>query len=354
MKELLKTTALYPNHRQLNAKMVEFAGWEMPVQYQGIIQEHKAVRQGVGVFDVSHMARILIEGPAAEEVLDFLSTNKIAGKKEGTATYTVWCDDKGGCVDDLLVYRTAPDRFFVVVNASNREKDLIHLMHHAAGKELTITPLYGDHGILAVQGPDSLQLVPETMEMKPMRVVETEFLGEPVVLATTGYTGEKGFEVYAVNETIVKFWEHWMKEGAAPAGLGARDTLRLEMGFALYGHELSNDIYPTETVSKWTVKMKKETFLGKEALEKLENPRVQFAVELVDKGIAREGAEVLYQGEPIGRVTSGSYSPTLDRGIALAMADRSLEPGEEVEILVRQRRLKGKVVKLPFIRMGES
>jgi len=353
MKDILKTTALYPNHRELNAKMVEFAGWEMPVQYQGIIQEHKAVRDGVGVFDVSHMARILIEGDTAEELLDFLSTNKIAGKNEGTATYTVWCDKSGGCVDDLIVYKTAPDRFFVVVNASNREKDLIHLMQHAAGKGVTITPLYGDHGILAVQGPKSLSLFPEAKEMKPMRVVETEFQGDPIVLATTGYTGETGFEVYAVNKTIVKFWDYLMKEGVTPVGLGARDTLRLEMGFALYGHELSEDIYPTETVSKWTVKMQKESFLGKEALEAIERPRVQFAVELIEKGIAREGADVLFQDQKIGEVTSGSYSPTLDRGIALVMANRSLEIGEEVELSVRQRRLKGKIVKLPFIRLGE-
>jgi len=354
MMNILNTTALYAHHKQLNAKMVDFAGWEMPVQYQGIIQEHNAVRNHMGVFDVSHMARILIEGLDAEQVLDFLSTNKISGKKDGSATYTVWCHENGGCVDDLIVYRLTKDRFFVVVNASNREKDLIHLLRHAAGKQVTITPLYGEHGILAVQGPEANTLFPFLADMKPMQVCETEFEGDPIVLATTGYTGSGGFEVYAENDAIIKLWEFLMTRGVVPAGLGARDTLRLEMGFALYGHELADDVKPTETVSKWTVKINKDDFLGKESLDNFQDLRSQFGVLLTEKGIAREGTEVFYQGEKIGTVTSGTFSPTLQQGIAIVMADRLLDPDQDVELLVRQRRLKGKVVKMPFIDMGET
>jgi len=345
----LKTTILNPYHKQLGAKMVEFAGWEMPIQYQGIIQEHNSVREHVGVFDVSHMARILIEGADAESLLDFLSTNKIAEKKVGAATYTVWCHQEGGAVDDLIVYRLSDERFFVVVNGSNREKDLAHLQKYAQGKQVTVTPLYENHGILAVQGPEAQALLPILSDMKPMRVCETDFEGSPIVLATTGYTGAGGFEIYAENSVIVKFWEFLMGQEVTPVGLGARDTLRLEMGFALYGHELADDIDPNETVSKWTVKWDKENFLGKEALQAVQNPRSQFGVLMTERGIAREGAEVFWQNEVIGTVTSGTFSPSLQKGIAIVMANRTLDPGQEVELAVRQRRLKGTVVKLPFI-----
>ncbi len=342
----VKKTILHPKHQKLNAKMAEFAGWEMPIQYQGIIHEHKSVRENVGIFDVSHMARIIIEGPDAEKLLDFLSTNKIAGKKEGSATYTVWCHEDGGCVDDLIVYRLGPEKFFVVVNASNREKDLKHLQKYAKNFQMSVTPLFDHHGILAVQGPKADQLFP--LDMKPMRVRETEFEGQPLVVATTGYTGSGGFEIYAENSVIDRLWDYFTERGAEPIGLGARDTLRLEMGFALYGHELADDILPIETVSKWTVKLNKEDFVGKDALEKSESNRTEFGIILIDKGIAREGALVYYLGKQIGRVTSGTFSPSLQKGIAIVLGDQ-VEVDEVVEVEVRKRRLQGKVVKMPFI-----
>lgn len=332
--------------------MAEFAGWDMPIQYQGIIHEHETVRNRVGIFDVSHMGRILIEGPEAEALLDFLSTNKIAGRKNGTATYTVWCHENGGSVDDLIVYRLDAEAFFVVVNAANREKDLMHLKKAAESYNAVITPLYDNQGILAVQGPKAAELIP--LEMKPMRVQEAELGGRHFVLATTGYTGEKGFEVYAENSVIEYLWDDFLEKGKPfgiePIGLGARDTLRLEAGFALYGHELSDHILPTESVSKWTVKCDKERFLGKEAIEKSRSTKVQFGVKIIDKGVAREGALLYYSGKPMGKVTSGTFSPTLKQGIAIVMGDRPLEVDTEVEIEVRGRRLRGRVVTLPFIK----
>ncbi len=352
----MKETVLYPKHKKLGAKMAEFAGFEMPIHYKGIILEHLAVRENVGIFDVSHMGRIIIKGPGAEELLDTLSTNKIAGKKPGSATYTVWCHPYGGCVDDLIVYRLGAEEFFIVVNASNREKDLEHLKRHAESYEVEIVPCYETEGIVAIQGPKARELVseifPEASEMKPMKVQRAPFSGETVLLASTGYTGSAGFEVYASNQAIDGLWdlclEKGKRHGIEPAGLGARDTLRLEMGFALYGHELADDIYPTETVSSWTVKLNGRDFVGKEALQKLQTKRHQFGVVVEKGGIAREGYEVFFKGELIGKVTSGTFSPSLRQAIAIVLADQKLELDDRIEIQVRQRKLYARVIKMPF------
>lgn len=347
-------TALYEYHCALGAKMVPFAGWEMPVQYAGILQEHQVVRSDVGVFDVSHMGRVSIEGPEAEKLMDFLSTNTIAGKKEGSATYTVWCHEDGGCVDDLIVYKEAKEKFFVIVNAGNREKDLTHLKRIAERYDVAIKEHYED-GILAIQGPKAEQLLPTLIpgveEVKPMRFRRFSYQGREITVAGTGYTGSGGYEVYAPSTAIVTLWEALMKKGVQPIGLGARDTLRLEMGYALYGHELSDTIAPTESVSAWTVRMKKESFLGKEALEKLANSgkqRAMYPVILEGKGIAREGYQVFQGEEVLGVVTSGTFSPSMGFAIALILVERKLEEGENVEIQIRKNRCQARVVKLPF------
>jgi aminomethyltransferase len=352
----MKETILHPKHRELGAKLAEFAGFEMPIQYKGIIHEHNAVRENVGIFDVSHMGRIVVKGPEAEDLLDFLSTNKIAGKKAGSATYTVWCHPHGGCVDDMLVYRLDEDEFFVVVNASNREKDLAHLKKHAEPYEVEIVPCYESEGILAVQGAKAVDLVseifPEASEMKPMKVRRAEFNGDTVLLASTGYTGSGGFEIYASNEMIDCLWDLFLEKGQPygiePAGLGARDTLRLEVGLALYGHELADDIYPTETVSAWTVKMNGRDFVGKEALEKLQAKRHQYGAVVDGSGIAREGSDVFFKGERVGKVTSGSFSPSLKQAIAIVLVDRKFDIDDTLEIQVRQRKLPARVIKMPF------
>ena len=237
----MKKTPLYDVHKELGAKLVDFAGWEMPLQYQGIVAEHLAVRWAAGLFDVSHMGAIAVEGPDALSLLLSLSTNDLSGKTDGTATYTVWCNEKGGSIDDLLVYQKTSNNFFIVANASNRDKDLKHLRSYAAGKNVTITPRYEHEGILSLQGPASTvileQIFPKIADLHPMHFLTTTFKRHPIDISRTGYTGEVGYELFVSNEVLVKLWNDIMLAGVAhklqPAGLGARDTLRLEMGYAL-------------------------------------------------------------------------------------------------------------------------
>lgn len=353
-------TGLYDRHIALGAKMVDFSGWEMPVQYSGVIQEHNTVREKVGIFDVSHMGRVLIKGPDAEKLMDYLSTNRIAGKKNYTATYTVWCNQSGGSVDDLIVYKEGPESFFIIVNAGNRKKDLDHLKSAAENFNVSIEEKYED-GILAVQGPNARPLMSklfsEAEHVRPMRFALVDFQGDQIVLSGTGYTGSGGFELYGPAEAIASLWDILLQEGKAydiqPIGLGARDTLRLEMGFPLYGHELSDTIAPTESVASWTVKMDKENFLGKKALERLEEnggKRQEAGVILKERGIAREGYAVYKDKRKIGTVTSGTMSPSSKRAIAIILVDGKVEEGENVAIDIRGKRVEAEVVPLPFWR----
>lgn len=345
-------TCLYDRHLKLNAKMVDFSGWQMPIQYAGIRQEHLAVRSGAGIFDVSHMGRVKVEGKDAESFLDYLSTNKIAGKANLTATYTVWCYEDGTCVDDVIIYRVSQEKFYVILNASNREKDLNHLKRYAESFEVTITPLFSE-AIIAVQGPKALAylepLLGSLLDLKTMRFKMLNEREESFI-AATGYTGEKGFEIAGPSSFITFLWDQLVETGVVPIGLGARDTLRLEKGYALYGHELSDKIVVTDSISNWTVKMDKANFLGKEVLQNKERQkRFTKAIELIDKGIAREGNAVFYKEKEIGVVSSGTFSPSLDKAIALALINEDLKVDEVVEIQVRSNKLKAKVVHLPFI-----
>lgn len=356
-------TALYEEHLTLGAKMVNFGDWEMPIQYKGIIQEHLSVRNHVGIFDVSHMGRILIAGKDAETLLDYLSTNPISNKSNGSATYTVWCNDKGKCVDDLIVYKENPNKFFIVVNAGNRQKDLNHLKQQAERFEVLITDTYHDGGILAVQGPQATALLtllfPKVTALKHMHFGAFSYNDEDIVIARTGYTGENGFEIYASNVTTVKLWQLFLKEGKPfylePIGLGARDTLRLEMGYALYGHEISEEIAPTESVSAWTVKFDKHEFLGKKSLEASSPRKHEYGIILRDKGIAREGFEVFdLQGNSIGKVTSGTFSPTLNLAIAIVLVEKNLQEGDNVDVKIRQQLSRATITKLPFYKSKGS
>ena len=248
-------TPLYERHAALGAKLVPFAGWEMPIQYQGILTEHRAVREHVGLFDVSHMGRIIIKGADAEKLLDHASTNRISGKADGTATYTVWCNAHGGCIDDLIVYKINNTSFFVIANAANRDKDLSHIKSLAKqlNANVEITNAYSRSGIIALQGPSAFpmltSLLPEAASIKPMHFIELK--NENLFISRTGYTGAGGFEFYGSADEIIEWWDLLLDKGQIiwiqPIGLGARDTLRLEMGFALYGHELADDIAPNES-----------------------------------------------------------------------------------------------------------
>lgn len=355
----MSKTLLYDRHVALGAKMTSFAGWEMPVFYSGIIKEHFTVRQGVGLFDISHMGMVKVEGEEAERFLNFLSTNQIAGKPNGAAIYTGWCQEDGGCVDDVMIYKRNPTSFFVIVNASNRQQDLDHMRQYGSAYQVEIQDCYADQGILALQGPlaETLlaTLIPEVKILKPMRFLEVK---EPsLIISRTGYTGAGGFELYAHQAIIAEWWDRLLQAGAAfgiaPVGLGARDTLRLEMGYALYGHEISSTITPIESVAAWTVKLDKAHFLGKQALEELEKKgtkRHAYGMRLMDPGIAREGSLIFKNGQQIGRVTSGSFSPTLNQAIALIVVETPLEIGEEIEVEIRQHRNRAQIVPIPFIR----
>lgn len=351
-------TALYERHKELGAKLVEFGGWEMPLQYKGVILEHKAVRDQVGIFDVSHMGRILVEGADAEKFLDYLSTNRIAEKAAGAATYTVWARAEGGCVDDVIVYKIDDTHFFVIVNASNREKDLAYLKQQAQAFNIQIRDKFQEEGIIAIQGPKAANLLseifPEVKKIKPMHFISSNYKGQNLILSGTGYTGAGGFEIYAPHAVIVALWDELLDKGQKyeiePVGLGARDTLRLEMGYALYGHELSPDISANESVSAWTIKGDRD-FLGKTFMQQLgSNQRHAYGVILSDKGIAREGYDVFYQDQWMGKVTSGNYSPSLDKAIALILVKEVLSQGASVEIQIRNHRVKAEVVALPFYR----
>ena len=352
-------TALYDRHVALGAKIVSFAGWEMPLQYGGILAEHRAVRENVGLFDVSHMGRIEVSGLDAERLLDYLSTNCIVGKAPGSAVYTVWANQHGGSVDDVIVYRIDQNHFFVIVNASNRDKDLLHVTTYAQmlNCDVEVREMFSGTSILALQGPIAplllSSLIPEVQHLKPMHFLTKD----NVFFSRTGYTGAGGFELYCPSDSLVNWWDVLMEKGEAfgiqPVGLGARDTLRLEVGFALYGHELSDAIAPTESVSAWTVKLDKTEFLGKEALLRLEKSttkRYAFAIQMIDKGIARKSMPVIKGGKMIGEVTSGSFSPDLEIGIALILVQIPLKIGERIALQIRQNLCYAEVVELPFVR----
>lgn len=352
-------TILYDRHVALGAKMIDFCGWEMPIQYQGIIQEHHNVREKVGLFDVSHMGRIVITGVDAEKFLDYISTNKIFGKPNFSATYTVCCDVSGGSVDDIIVYKEDTTHCFVIVNACNREKDLKHLQQQSKAFDVTVTDLYETEGILSIQGPLAQKVLSKFLKdidtLAHMHFLTTSFEGHSFILSRTGYTGEKGYEIYAPLEAIPLLWDQLLfvgqLEGIMPIGLGARDTLRLEMGFALYGHELTDGIAPTESVSAWAVKFNKSDFIGKEALEKLEESpemRSEHGIILTEPGIARAGYEVFRDNERIGYVTSGTYSPSLNQSIAIVLVDQTLNVGDRVDVQIRHQLCRAEVVKLPF------
>jgi aminomethyltransferase len=307
------------------------------------------------------MGRISVKGHDAELFFDYLSANKISGKKEGSATYAVLCNSEGKTVDDTIIYCVDKTHYFMIANASNRQKDLAHLQSHSKSFNVSVTPSYENEGILAIQGPDSKELIykifPEGRQLeKPMHFMQVRYKNNELFLSATGYTGECGFELYAPNEIIPELWDLLLQEGVpngiVPVGLGARNTLRLEMGYALYGHELSDTIAPTESVARWSVKLDKQNFLGKEALVALENAdekRFAYGIVLLEPGVARDNYLLYQKGKEIGFLTSGGFSPTLNCSIALALSCVPLKLEDQVEIKIRERYCAAKVVHIPFL-----
>ena len=364
-----RTLALNETHVSLGGRMVDFAGFSMPLQYTSILDEHKAVRRFAGLFDVSHMGEIFAMGEMAEDFVRHLVTNDASRLSIGKAMYTLMCNEAGGVIDDLLVYKVNHGAYMLVVNASNIVKDFEWMQaNNPMGADLY--DVSDQMGLLALQGPDSLKIgatllgepVHQLSSFSFLRPAAGEFMGfNKVIVSRTGYTGEIGLEFYVESENTHALWDAIMAAGSdynlPPVGLGARDTLRLEAGFCLYGNELTEDINPYEASLGWVTKLQKGAFVGREALQEIKaiGPERRLVGLAVDgRGIPRSGNTVVTEsGEHIGHVTSGSQSPTLNCGIALAYVQNSPEfttPGSKVGIRVRSRTLDAFVRKLPFHR----
>jgi aminomethyltransferase len=342
--------------------MVEFAGWEMPVQYSGVIAEHLAVRSRAGLFDVSHMGEIKVGGAGAEALCQRLTANDVARMKVSQAQYNLLLNNQGGIVDDVIFYKRQPDDFFICVNASNSEKDFQWLREHATG-EVQVENVSAEYAQLALQGPLAerilQRLTPINLaDINSFYFTESQVAGIRCLIARTGYTGEAGFELYCQSGDAEKLWEDLLDEGSptglVPVGLGARDTLRLEKAYPLYGHELDDSTTPLEAGLEWVVKFPKGSFIGCEVLlrQKQEGAKRQLVgLELIEPGIARSDYRLLKNGRSIGRVTSGTRSPTLERSIALGYVTAE-EAGIEnmLEVEIRNKPVRAKVVPLPFYR----
>ncbi|MFG1797905.1 glycine cleavage system aminomethyltransferase GcvT [Nocardia sp. NPDC049149] len=347
-------------HVELGATFAPFGGWEMPVSYAGTVAEHQSVRTTVGLFDVSHLGKATVRGAGAAEFVNSALTNDLGRIRPGKAQYTLCCAPDGGVIDDLIAYYVSDDEIFLVPNAANTAAVVAELQK-VAPEGITVTDEHREYGVFAVQGPRSTEVLAALglpTEMEYMAYADAEWDGRPVRVCRTGYTGEHGYELlprWADAEALFRALVAQVQaaDGQA-AGLGARDTLRTEMGYPLHGHELSLEISPVQARTGWAVGWKKAAFWGKEALEqeKAAGPRrTLLGLEALDRGVLRPGQTVLHDGAPVGETTSGTFSPTLKIGIALALLDTEagLEPGTEVEVDVRGRRLRCKVIRPPFV-----
>jgi aminomethyltransferase len=336
--ETLRRTPLYDRHAAAGARLVPFAGWEMPVQYEGIRAEHIAVRTSAGLFDVSHMGEIETRGPDAERFLQRLLSNDVTKIADGGAQYALLCKDDGGVLDDLFTYRFGPERYLTVTNAANHAKDLAWFRQHAGDFDVEIHDALDDYAMLAFQGPKARELARpliEGEEPRRMRSVEARIAGRDALICGTGYTGEDGLELLLAPADAGPVWDTLLDAGAVPAGLGARDTLRLEVCFHLYGNDLSEDRNPIEAGLRWAVKLDTD-FIGADALRRFEPTQVLVPFAFTGPGIPRPGNDIVVDGERAGVVTSGTLSPCLDYGIGMAYVPvASAEPGTPIEVDVR-------------------
>ncbi len=358
----LKKTPLNALEHELGGKMIEFGGWEMPVQFTSILDEHQAVRTRVGLFDVSHMGEILVKGPEALSLLQKTTCNDVSKLEDGRAQYNVLLYPTAGIVDDLLIYRMSGDDYFVVVNAANSDKDYEWLLQCAEGMDVKVQNASADYAQLALQGPNAQRILQpltnlDLSEMKYYRFARGKVDGADAIVSRTGYTGEDGFEIYLPPHEGPRIFKKLLATGeVTPCGLGARDTLRLEAKMALYGNDIDHSTTPLEADLGWIVKLEKGDFMGREVLEreKAEGPRRKLVgFEMVDRGIARHGYPVVDSNEEIGVVTSGTHSPTLKKPIGLAYLplDKSA-PGTEFTVLIRGKQARARVVPTPFYKRG--
>lgn len=357
MENQIQKTCLHDRHVKLGALMSPFAGFDMPIQYAGITEEHNAVRGHVGVFDVSHMGEVRVKGPDAYKFVSHIFVNDVTGAPDGQIFYGMMCYENGGTVDDLLVYKVNDEEYFLVINASNIDKDVAWIKKNAEGFNVTVedeSPVYGE---LAVQGPEA----EETMEcVLGLPVKDIPFYnfktfkvpGEEIIVSRTGYTGEDGFEIYGSHDYTINVWDKLMEAGVQPCGLGCRDTLRFEVGLPLYGDELSEDISPIEASLSMFVKLDKPEFIGKEALARQKAEGVKrriVGLELEGNAIPRHGYPVEVNGEQVGEITTGYRSISTGKSVAMAMINKPYDKlGTEVEVRIRKKTFPAKVVKKRF------
>jgi len=359
-------TPLYDTHSVNGAKIIEFGGWLMPVQYTGILEEHRAVRERAGLFDVSHMGEIKITGRQAEQLINHLITNDVAKIAINQVLYSPMCYPTGGTVDDLLVYRMAFGEYVLVVNAGNIDKDFAWITEQAAGYAAQVKNISNEVAQLAIQGPKAEHIL-QKLTLTNLAAVRYYWLqrdvsinGTSCLISRTGYTGEDGFEIYCNSSEVASLWKALLEagkpDGLIPVGLGARDTLRFEAGLPLYGHELSEDISPLEAGLGMFVKLDKESFIGQEALRESKVAglaRKIAGVEMIGKGIARAGYTCKQSERQVGTVTSGSYAPTLDKNLALALLEADLAvQGTQLTVDIRGKLVEAIIIKKPFYTRG--
>ena len=348
-----KKTCLYDKHVALGALISPFGGFDMPIQYTNIIDEHQAVRQHCGVFDVSHMGEVLVSGKDAERYVNHVFTNDVRNIPNGKILYGMMCYEDGGVVDDLLVYKMADDKFFLVINAANIDKDWAWIQQQSKGFDITLDHQSDQYGELAIQGPEAEQVMEQVLGVPCKELVFYTFKTiDGIMVSRTGYTGEDGFEIYAAPNAIRTYWDQLMAANIKPCGLGCRDTLRFEVGLPLYGDELSESITPIMAGLGIFVKLDKEEFIGKDALarQKAEGaPKKLVGIELHDKAIPRHGYAVIKDGNIIGEVTTGYHSISTDKSVCMALIDSAYAALDtDVEIQIRKKTFPGTVCKKRF------
>jgi aminomethyltransferase len=367
----MKRTPLYDAHRAAGAKLVDFAGWDMPIQYSGVVDEYQTVRARAGLFDVSHMGRIGITGRGSSAFLQRITTNDLSKLPPGQSHYSMICNERGGIKDDVFIYAVMPDEYLVCVNASNREKILTWMRgKKTAADECSVNDRSEELAQLALQGPDSRDLlaalnIEGLATLKARHFLQSKVLGESTLISRTGYTGELGYELYLPAQSAPDVWNRLLEagrpKGLKPAGLGSRDLLRLEMGYLLYGNDIDEETTPLEAGADWAVHLNKDDFIGRDVLlrQQAAGPERRLtAFELLEKAVPRHGCSILGpepHGKPAGVVTSGNFSPLLQKGIGLGYVPLALsEPGARLHIDIRGKLLPAVVVKAPFYKKPKN
>jgi len=357
---LPRRTALFESHKRLGGRIVDFHGWELPVQYESIIKEHDAVRNRCGLFDVSHMGQVFVSGPQALAFLQKVNANDISKIGPGKAIYSHLPNEKGGVVDDVIVSCLAPGRYLVVVNAATADKDFAWFQKHAKGMDVVLKNESDRYGMIAVQGPKASEVIgliaPAAMKLPRFGAMELELYGQPSFITRTGYTGEDGVEFIVPNEIVVRVWEDLLAQGQSfgvvPCGLGARDVLRLEAGYLLYGQDVDDEHSTYEANYGWVVKLDKGDFIGKSVLAAQKRDGVKrrlTGVKLLERGVPRAGAPVLVDGREAGKFCSATFSPSLQAGIGVGYLDRpDLAAGTKCAVVLHGREMAAEIVKAQF------